>query len=90
VADVHQAQDSEQLIQDSLNQYGKIDILVNNSEGANFADNLIENLSDDDWLNVFQGKLMGYIRLTNLVLPIMKKQHWGRIVNIIGTSGKEP
>jgi len=38
VADVHQAQDSEQLIQDSLNQYGKIDILVNNSEGANFAD----------------------------------------------------
>lgn len=90
VADVHQAQDSEQLIQDSLNQYGKIDILVNNSEGANFAENLIENLSDEDWLNVFQGKLIGYIRLTNLVLPIMKKQHWGRIVNIIGTSGKEP
>lgn len=33
---------------------------------------------------------MGYIRLTNSVLPIVKKQHWGRIVNIIGTSGKEP
>lgn len=33
---------------------------------------------------------MGYIRLTNLVLPIMKNQQWGRIINIIGTSGKEP
>lgn len=89
-ADVHQGNDSQKLVQKSLEKYGKIDILINNSEGANFAENLIENLSDEDWLSVFQGKLMGYIRLTNLVLPIMKSQQWGRIINIIGTSGKEP
>ncbi|HAN74065.1 MAG TPA: short-chain dehydrogenase [Planktothrix sp. UBA8407] len=89
-ADVHQAEDSERLVQESLKKYGRIDILVNNSEGANFTENLIENLSDEDWLTVFQGKLMGYIRLTNLVLPRMKQQQWGRIINIIGTSGKEP
>jgi 3-oxoacyl-[acyl-carrier protein] reductase len=89
-ADVHQANDSEKLVKETLNKYGKIDILINNSEGANFAENLIENLSDEDWFKVFQGKLMGYIRLTNLVLPIMKNQQWGRIINIIGTSGKEP
>ncbi|WRH68894.1 MAG: SDR family NAD(P)-dependent oxidoreductase [Planktothrix sp. GU0601_MAG3] len=88
-ADVHQAEDSERLVQESLKKYGSIDILVNNSEGANFTENLIENLSDEDWLTVFQGKLMGYIRLTNLVLPSMKQQQWGRIINIIGTSGKE-
>jgi 3-oxoacyl-[acyl-carrier protein] reductase len=64
--------------------------LVNNSDGAKFSSSAVENLSDEDWTTVFEGKLMGYIRMTNLVLPTMKNQQWGRIVNIIGTSGKEP
>ncbi|MDB9373589.1 SDR family oxidoreductase [Nodularia sphaerocarpa] len=89
-ADVQKASDSEKLVQSALEAFGKIDILVNNSEGAKFSDVAVENLSDEDWLTVFEGKLMGYIRMTNLVLPTMKNQQWGRIVNIIGTSGKEP
>lgn len=89
-ADVHKATDSEKLVQEVLNQFGKIDILVNNSDGAKFSSVAVENLSDEDWATVFEGKLMGYIRMTNLVLPTMKNQKWGRIVNIIGTSGKEP
>ncbi|WP_193197374.1 SDR family oxidoreductase [Nostoc sp. MG11] len=90
LADVQKAIDSEKLVQLALNQFGKIDILVNNSDGAKFSSVAVENLSDEDWGTVFEGKLMGYIRMTNLVLPIMKNQQWGRIVNIIGTSGKEP
>lgn len=90
LADVQKATDSEKLVQEALNQFGKIDILVNNSEGAKFSSVAVEKLSDGDWETVFEGKLMGYIRMTNLVLPTMKNQQWGRIVNIIGTSGKEP
>jgi 3-oxoacyl-[acyl-carrier protein] reductase/bacilysin biosynthesis oxidoreductase BacG len=89
-ADVHQATDSDKLVQLALNQFGKIDILVNNSDGAKFSSLALENISDEDWSTVFEGKLMGYIRMTNLVLPTMKNQKWGRIINIIGTSGKEP
>ncbi|NDJ23256.1 SDR family oxidoreductase [Nostoc sp. B(2019)] len=89
-ADVQKAIDSEKLVQLALNQFGKIDILVNNSDGAKFSSVAVENLSDEDWGTVFEGKLMGYIRMTNLVLPTMKNQRWGRIINIIGTSGKEP
>jgi 3-oxoacyl-[acyl-carrier protein] reductase len=89
-ADVHKVTDSEKLVQLALNEFGKIDILVNNSDGAKFSSIAVENLSDEDWITVFEGKLMGYIRMTNLVLPPMKNQQWGRIVNIIGTSGKEP
>jgi 3-oxoacyl-[acyl-carrier protein] reductase len=89
-ADVHKATDSEKLVQETLNQLGKIDILVNNSDGAKFSSVAVENLSEEDWETVFEGKIMGYIRMTNLVLPTMKNQQWGRIVNIIGTSGKEP
>ncbi|UKO95755.1 SDR family oxidoreductase [Nostoc sp. UHCC 0870] len=89
-ADVQKVTESEKLVQLALNEFGKIDILVNNSDGAKFSSSAVENLSDEDWTTVFEGKLMGYIRMTNLVLPPMKNQQWGRIVNIIGTSGKEP
>jgi len=89
-ADVQNDGDSQKLVQEAINQFGRIDILVNNSEGATFALEPIENISDADWANVFERKLMGYIRMTNLVLPTMKNQQWGRIINIIGTSGKEP
>ncbi len=89
-ADVQNATDSQELVQSALKQFGRIDILVNNSEGAKFSSVAVENLSDEDWATVFEGKLMGYIRMTNLVLPTMKNQKWGRIVNIVGTSGKEP
>ncbi|CAD5966517.1 NADPH-dependent reductase BacG [Planktothrix tepida] len=89
-ADVHNAADSEELVNESLNKFGNINILINNSEGATFSGEAVENLSDADWKMVFEGKLMGYIRMTNLVLPGMKKHRWGRIINIVGTSGKEP
>lgn len=89
-ADVQKANDSQKLVQEALKQFGKIDILVNNSDGAKFSNEAVENLSDEDWATVFEGKLMGYIRMTNLILPNMKNQKWGRIINIIGTSGKEP
>ncbi|MBC6477201.1 MAG: SDR family oxidoreductase [Hormoscilla sp. GM7CHS1pb] len=89
-ADVQQAKDSQAVVESALKKFGKIDILVNNSVGAKFARDAVENISDADWQAVLEGKLMGYIRMTKLVLPTMKDQKWGRIVNIIGTSGKEP
>jgi 3-oxoacyl-[acyl-carrier protein] reductase len=89
-ADVQKENDSISLVQESVKQFGTIDIMVNNSEGAKFSSEAVEEFSDEDWRNVFERKLMGYIRMTNLVLPSMKSQKWGRIINIIGTSGKEP
>lgn len=89
-SDVQKANESEKLVQEALDRFGTIDILVNNSEGAKFSNVAVESISEEDWTTVFEGKLMGYIRLTNLVLPTMKNQKWGRIINIIGTSGKEP
>ncbi|MEA5536959.1 SDR family oxidoreductase [Crocosphaera sp. XPORK-15E] len=90
VADIQQEPDSKLLVQESLKQLGKIDILINNSEGAKFDNEAVENISKNQWNDAFSGKLMGYIRMTNLVLPTMKQQKWGRIINIVGSSGKEP
>ena len=90
IADVQDENASQKLVNQAIENFGKIDILINNSEGASFAGEIIEDITDQDWQKTFEGKLMGYIRMTNLVLPQMKKQQWGRIINIIGTSGKEP
>lgn len=89
-ADVHSEMDSNTLANQVLNTFKRIDILINNSGGAAFAKEFVEDLTDKDWQIALQGKLMGYIRMTNLILPGMKEQKWGRVINIVGTSGKEP
>ncbi len=90
VADVHNEIESQNLVKQGLEQCGKIDILINNSEGPSFSGEVLEKIPEQLWKETFEKKLMGYIRMTNLVLPEMKNQQWGRIINIIGTSGKEP
>ncbi|MDA0341629.1 MAG: SDR family NAD(P)-dependent oxidoreductase, partial [Proteobacteria bacterium] len=67
---------------------GGIDILVNNA-GSSPAGR-IEDLDDDTWMAAFELKFMGYMRMSRAVLPAMRAQKWGRIVNIIGGGGHSP
>jgi 3-oxoacyl-[acyl-carrier protein] reductase len=67
---------------------GSIDILVNNA-GSSPAGR-IEDLDDETWMAAFELKFMGYMRLSRAVLPAMRAQGWGRIVNIIGGGGHSP
>jgi NAD(P)-dependent dehydrogenase (short-subunit alcohol dehydrogenase family) len=48
---------------------------------------VIETLSEEDWQKGLQLKFMGYVRCLKHVLPIMKKQGGGRVVNLIGNDG---
>ncbi|MGB6594303.1 MAG: SDR family oxidoreductase, partial [Candidatus Nitrosopolaris sp.] len=45
---------------------------------------------DDDWANLFNVNLFSAVRITRAVLPAMRKQHWGRIINIASESGIQP
>lgn len=89
-ANVHTCEGAEEIIKFTLSKFNRIDILVNNSDGPIVGTNNFENISEFDWKNSFEGKLHGYIRMSQFVIPIMKAQKWGRIINIIGLSGKEP
>ncbi|QYO67519.1 SDR family oxidoreductase [Leptolyngbya sp. 7M] len=89
-ADAQNGQDSFRIVEGALRRFGEINILINNTEGSPFYLADPENISEDEWHNILTGKLLGYIRMTNLVLPIMKKKNWGRIINLVGLSGKEP
>ena len=67
---------------------GPIDILVNNA-GSTPEDG-IDRVDFDKWQYSVALKQFGYARFIQLVLPAMRAQKWGRIVNVIGRSGHQP
>ena len=59
-----------------------------NNVDANSTDGWEDGaLSEDDWEAALQLKFMGYVRCTRHVIPHMRKQGGGRIVNVIGNDG---
>jgi NAD(P)-dependent dehydrogenase (short-subunit alcohol dehydrogenase family) len=68
---------------------GRIDILVNNAAApGGLARGSLEDIRDVDVLSDLNTKVMGYLRCSRAVAPYMKRQGWGRIVNIGGTSAR--
>ena len=67
---------------------GSIDILVNNA-GSTPEDG-IDRVDFAKWQYSIALKQFGYARFAQLVLPAMRAQKWGRIVNVIGRSGHQP
>ena len=70
------------------NDLGSVDILVNNNGGP--PPSTFEQLSDDDWQKAFNSTMMSCLRLSKLVIPNMKENAWGRIINISSVSVKTP
>jgi len=69
---------------DIARQSGRIDILVNNA--GIIRDNLIENIDEKDWDIVIDVNLKGAFFGCKAVVPRMKEQGYGKIVNIISRS----
>lgn len=69
-----------------LNQFGHIDILVNNAARPGGAPALpgIENFPDETFTTEMNVKVHGYLRCVRAVVPSMKANGWGRIINISG------
>jgi 3-oxoacyl-[acyl-carrier protein] reductase len=63
-------------------------ILVNNSGGP--ASGPVLNTSNDDFLQFFKNHVLGNQLLVNSLLPAMQEAKYGRIINIISTSVKQP
>jgi len=69
-------------------QKGGFDILINNSAGP--PGGALHEADPARLLQVFQQHVMANQQLLQAVLPNMQSKRWGRIVNIISTSVKEP
>lgn len=68
-----------------IGQMGGVDILVNNAGSS--PNGNIEQITDEQWAESFHLKLMGYVRGMRAVIPSMRAQRYGRIVNIGGVAG---
>ena len=87
-ADVAVATECEALVAEVQRGLGTVDMLVNNAGGP--RPGLFAEMTDDDWLAAINLNLMSAIRLTRLVLPGMRAQRWGRIVNLTSLAVKQP
>ncbi len=88
VCDINKVSDIENTIRTVNNNFGNIDILVNNCGGP--QPGYFEDLSDENWEEAFIQVLMSAVRFTRFVLPDMKSNNWGRIINITSLSVKQP
>lgn len=86
--DLRNLSDIEELIKETHRSLGSIDIVVNNCGGP--PSNYIFNLSEEDWNNAFQEILLSVVRISKLVIDSMKKNNFGRIINITSVTVKQP
>lgn len=87
-ADVSKTGDIDRLVAEVTDKLGGIDILVNNAGGP--PPGLFEQLDDEAWEKAVQLTLMSVVRLTRKVLPHMRTQEWGRIINISSSGIRQP
>lgn len=86
--DVAKYEDTEKMVKETVEQLGKIDVLVNNAGIT--KDNLLIKMSKEDFETVINVNLIGTFNVTKNVIPLMIKQRFGRIINIssvVGVSG---
>lgn len=87
-ADITRVEDIKKVVQFAAKTLGGIDILINNAGSA--VGGVFADLADGAFLDAWQLKLLGYIRMVQAVLPYMKQQRDGRVVNIIGGAARNP
>ncbi|MEO7362661.1 MAG: 3-oxoacyl-ACP reductase family protein [Gemmatimonadaceae bacterium] len=74
------------IVQRTLDKFGRIDILVNNAALARST--RFGELAADEWRASLEVNLTAPFLLTKAVLPTMKAQQYGRIINISSTAGR--
>lgn len=86
--DVSNYEDCEKIAKEIIQQYGKIDVLVNNAGIT--KDTLLMRMKKEDFEDVINVNLIGTFNMTKNIIPYMIKNRTGRIINIssvVGISG---
>ncbi len=87
-ADLSDDNQIELLFNQIKKDFSGVDIVVNNAGGPPLS--TFDSVSDEDWQRAFDLTMMSSLRISRLALPHMKKNRWGRIINISSYSVKTP
>ena len=68
--------------------FGALDVLVNNAGAASWRD--LDDVPDEDWRAQYELNVMAPLRAMRAAAPAMAERGWGRIVNVCSTAGKRP
>lgn len=88
VADVTRDEDADAFVGAVREAAGRVDVLVTNAGGS--PSSTFEETELEMYRNAFELNALSAIRLARLVIPSMREQKWGRIINITSISMKQP
>jgi len=84
--DIRSAPVVRELVADVVQRFGRLDILVNNAAIASAT--RIEQLSEDEWRSTIDTNLTAAFLCIQAVVPAMKSQSHGRIINVSSLAGR--
>ncbi|MBW4466410.1 MAG: SDR family oxidoreductase [Pegethrix bostrychoides GSE-TBD4-15B] len=87
-ADVGEAPQVENLVQQALERFGQIDVLINNA-GICLTGSMLET-TPADWQQIMNTNFWGYVQTIQALLPQFLQRHSGSIVNVGSLGGKMP
>jgi NAD(P)-dependent dehydrogenase (short-subunit alcohol dehydrogenase family) len=85
-ADVSQETDVANMVEQTIEKFHRIDILVN-SAAINLPYRVVSDVTLADWNRIISVNLTGIFLSCKAVLPQMKKQHFGKIINFSSIGG---
>ncbi len=83
--DVNDLASIQNAVQQAITHFGKIDVLVNNAGYGLMG--AVEEMASEDIRNLFETNVFGLYEVTRAVLPQMRKQKSGHIINIASMAG---
>ncbi|MFX1495813.1 MAG: SDR family NAD(P)-dependent oxidoreductase [Promethearchaeota archaeon] len=88
ICDVSKREDVSKVVQTTIDEYGAIDILVNNAQAVPAAGALFEEIKDEDWNITLGSGLMGAFYFMKTCFPHMKERG-GKIINLASGAGSQ-
>lgn len=79
-ADLSEPRDIRRVVRDTFNRFGQIDILVVRTRQPHRG--ALADIEDSETTEEVERHLLSAVRLTREVIPYMKQDHWGRIINL--------
>ena len=86
--DLSRSEDIKRVVRATFNRFGRIDISVNNPSEPSLG--RPSELEDEEWDGAIDQNFLSVVRMSREVVPYMQQQQWGRIINRLSISVRQP